>query len=149
MAAPRVAFVCIGNVCRSPLAALVLARMADEAGVSIEVSSFGLSARADDLMDPDSLACAARHGLDGSAHRARRLIAANLDTFDLLVVLDGWAVGILQAIARMSRANVEVVAAPVVNPWRRGQDVHEQAYQDIVSICEDVLAACLLPDQHA
>lgn len=43
MSVPGVLFVCLGNICRSPMGEVVLREMADRAGVPIEVSSAGVS----------------------------------------------------------------------------------------------------------
>ncbi|KAA9143542.1 hypothetical protein F6B41_25490 [Microbacterium lushaniae] len=136
----RVMFVCRGNICRSPLAALILRRMADEAGVPVEIASSGVAARPGDPMDPGSLACAERHGLDGSGHAARRLaLPADLARSDVFVVLDSGAGPAVNFAANFTRSQARVLVEPVVNPWRRDRSTHERAWSRIETICADVL----------
>ncbi|WP_321958989.1 low molecular weight protein-tyrosine-phosphatase [Burkholderia cenocepacia] len=61
--------VCIGNLCRSPMAeALLRARLA-----GVDVQSAGIGARDGQPADPHAVALLRERGLDLAAHRARRL----------------------------------------------------------------------------
>lgn len=136
----RVLFVCIGNVCRSPLAAALLRRIGDGAGVAVEVSSAGTSADIGAPMDPGSAACAARHGLDTPDHTARQLTLELLVNADIVVCLDPY---IEDAVRRMARrgATATILARPARNPWRRDDQAHDRTYEQIAATCADVLAA--------
>ncbi|WP_327205478.1 MULTISPECIES: low molecular weight protein-tyrosine-phosphatase [unclassified Rathayibacter] len=86
-----VCFVCTGNICRSPMAEVVLRSLADRAGLAsvIEISSAGtgewhLGEHADDR----ALAALERRGLDGARHRAQLFDPVRFDEFDLVVALD-------------------------------------------------------------
>lgn len=85
----EVLVVCTGNLCRSPLAALLLeARLPGAAGLpgrGLRVASAGTLARPGAPMDPAAAVEAARLGLDPSAHRARRLSAQAVERADLVV----------------------------------------------------------------
>jgi protein-tyrosine phosphatase len=63
---------CTGNTCRSPMAAALLGRQLDAAGVKAGVSSAGLLFDGKPVTD-HGLAVMADRGLDTSAHRSRRL----------------------------------------------------------------------------
>ncbi|MGB4779793.1 NUDIX domain-containing protein [Microbacterium sp.] len=134
---PRVLFVCSGNICRSPLAELLLRRMARESGVAVEVASAGVAAHVGEPMDDGAAACAARHGLDGSAHVARQFTAADAARYDLLVALSP---AVAQSIERTAPgANVQ--AHWVLNPWRMPAWGHERAYEEIRVACAEVLTS--------
>ncbi len=142
----RVLFVCVGNICRSPLAELVMREMAAEHGLNIEAASVGVSAINGDPMDPGTLATAERHGLDGSAHVARRLGLTDR-TADCVVSLDPFAARIVRMVVRGSGA--ALMERPVPNPWRCSDDVQEEAYRLIVDVCHEVCAdarAALAPE---
>lgn len=62
-------FVCTGNVCRSPMAELLLRA---EARSGLEVASAGMHALVGEGIDPPSGAVLAERGIDASAHRARQ-----------------------------------------------------------------------------
>lgn len=135
----RVLFVCHGNICRSPLAELVLREMAAKRGLPVEVASCGVAAIDGDAMDPGTLACAARHGLDGSAHVARRFVHDDLAQHDLIVSLDARAARGPRALARaLSWATARLWDRPIPNPWRRPDAEHENAYRAVVDICREV-----------
>ena len=69
----RVLVVCTGNTCRTPIAEALLRRLAEEAGIDIEVGSAGTHATAGWPAHPESQAIAAEAGLDLSGHQARPL----------------------------------------------------------------------------
>jgi protein-tyrosine phosphatase len=85
-----VLFVCLGNICRSPLAEGVFRRQLELAGLAdIAVDSAGTGAwHIGDSPDPRSIEVAARHGLDISAQRARRIVPADFDDHDLILAMD-------------------------------------------------------------
>ena len=71
----RVLFVCLGNICRSPMAEAIFGRMVDEAGLSgrIEVDSAGTSAyHVGESAHPGTRRVLAHHGIQYSG-RARQL----------------------------------------------------------------------------
>ncbi len=84
-------FVCLGNICRSPLAEGILRHLAAAAGRADEflIDSAGTGAwHIGDPPDSRAIAVAAEHGIDISTLRARRVEAADFDRFDLILALD-------------------------------------------------------------
>lgn len=87
-AAPfRVLFVCTGNVCRSPLAALLFAAEAPD-GALVEVSSAGLYALVGQAMDPPTATAAREHGVEPSRHRAQQFEPAMARAADLVLIAE-------------------------------------------------------------
>ena len=86
-----VLMVCLGNICRSPMAEGVLQARLDEAGLAgrVRVDSAG-TGRSHVGHPPDerAIACAARNGVDISDQRARRLVAEDFDEFDVILCAD-------------------------------------------------------------
>ncbi len=71
---PALLFVCLGNICRSPITEAAMRRAAEEAGLDIEVDSAATASyHTGKAPDPRALAAAKRHGLDISACRARQI----------------------------------------------------------------------------
>ena len=84
---PFVVVVCTGNLCRSPLAAALLARELDATGVDAGVASSGTGAPFRRPPDRRLLRVAQELGLDLSAHRSEALTAAQLERADLVLTM--------------------------------------------------------------
>lgn len=81
--------VCLGNICRSPLAQGILERKVQERGLDWSVDSAGTGHwHVGNPPDPRSVAVAAAHGLDLSAQRARQVHWPDLGAFDLVLAMD-------------------------------------------------------------
>lgn len=91
-AAPlRVLFVCLGNICRSPLAEVVARREAEKLGIAdrFHFASAGTGNwHVGGGADPRSAATAAQFGLDLSRHRAQQITAATIGDWDWLIAMD-------------------------------------------------------------
>lgn len=87
----RLLVVCLGNICRSPMAEGALRARIDAAGLGhvIEVGSCGTGDwHVGDPPDPRAIRCAAAHGVDIGGQRARQLEAADYRMFDVLLCAD-------------------------------------------------------------
>jgi protein-tyrosine phosphatase len=98
----RVCLVCLGNICRSPMAETVLRAALAEAGLAgaVTVDSSGTG----DWHVGQPMNAQARHALagrghDGSAHRARQFEAAWLPGLDLVLALDASNLATLRRLA--------------------------------------------------
>jgi len=84
----RVLFVCTGNMCRSPLAEVLLQREAAARGLTdVEVSSAGTGAWDGAPASEGAYLVALEHALDLSAHRARLLTRDLLREADLVLTM--------------------------------------------------------------
>jgi protein-tyrosine phosphatase len=87
---PSVLFVCLGNICRSPLAEAALRAEAERAGLALHVESAGTGDwHIGSPPDPRARATALRHGIDISGYRGRQVTAADFHAFDHIFALDG------------------------------------------------------------
>ena len=99
----RVCLVCLGNICRSPMAETVLRAELAAAGLdgAVVVDSAGTGDwHVGDRMDPGARAALARRGYDGSAHRARQYEPSWLARRDLVLAMDGSNLASLRRMAR-------------------------------------------------
>ncbi len=81
--------VCLGNICRSPMAEGVLRKKLSEKGIEAEVDSAGTSNyHVGEKPDERAIACAARHGVDLKSLRARQFRPEDFDRFDRIFVMD-------------------------------------------------------------
>ena len=86
---PKVMFVCLGNICRSPTAEGVFRGMAAKAGLDVIIDSSGTSGwHNGDLPDGRAMAEADARGYDLSAQRSSLLKAQDFHEFDLILCMD-------------------------------------------------------------
>lgn len=97
---PAVLCVCLGNICRSPLAEAALRHAATEAGVDMKIDSAGTGdwhlGRAP---DPRSIAVAKKHGIDISGFKARLVETDDFYNFTHIIVMDKSNLANVQALA--------------------------------------------------
>ena len=103
----RVCLVCLGNICRSPMAEAVLRAELARAGLSevVAVESAGTGDwHVGAPMDGPARSELARHGYDGSGHRARQIEPSWLARYDLLLAMDAANLADLREMAGTSAA---------------------------------------------
>jgi protein-tyrosine phosphatase len=84
-----VLFVCLGNICRSPLAEAAFRRESERLGLDLEIDSAGTGDwHIGYPPDPRAAAVAARNGVDISNLRARQVTSDDFRRFDHIVALD-------------------------------------------------------------
>jgi len=84
-----VLFVCLGNICRSPLAEAAFRVEAERLGLEVRVDSAGTADwHVGRAPDPRSIAAAKRNGADISHLRARQVTGQDFHMFDHIVALD-------------------------------------------------------------
>jgi len=83
----RILMVCLGNICRSPLAEGILKAKVDTD--FIYVDSAGTSAfHRGELPDKRSIDIANKHGLDITNQKSRQFLATDFEIFDIIYVMD-------------------------------------------------------------
>jgi protein-tyrosine phosphatase len=94
--------VCLGNICRSPVADGLLRQKVKSAGLDIEVDSCGTAGyHIGDAPDSRSQANAKENGLDISMLRARQFQVSDFDSFDYIYCMDK---SNLQNVLKLSRS---------------------------------------------
>jgi protein-tyrosine phosphatase len=92
MAKRRLLFVCLGNICRSPMAEGVFRRVAEDEGVLhlFDIDSAGLGDwHTGQAPDTRAQKAAGSRGVDISGQSARQINPADYARFDLLLAMDG------------------------------------------------------------
>ena len=112
---PHVLVVCSGNLCRSPLAAALLRRRLDAAGIEATVSSAGTMAPPGAAPDRKLLRVAAEHGLDLSHHRAEMATWEMVHNADLILTMSHEHAAEVEAIDPSSTDRVVTLRAAA---WR-------------------------------
>ncbi len=85
----KILMVCLGNICRSPLAEGILRSKVAERNLDWEIDSAGTSGwHNDEPPDPRSLEIALKNGVDISSQVSRKFRSIDLDHFDIIYVMD-------------------------------------------------------------
>jgi protein-tyrosine phosphatase len=144
----RILFVCLGNICRSPLAEGILQQKAAEAGLEMRVDSAGTGGwHIGNSPDPRSIAVAARHGVDISGQRCRRVGKADFERFDLIFGMDRRNVELLRAQAPdAAKRKIHLfldyargTAIDVLDPYYEGEDGFETVYSMLSAGCSSLI----------
>lgn len=98
----RLLFVCLGNICRSPMAEGIFRRVAEEEGLIhlFEIDSAGMGDwHVGQAPDTRAQEAAHRRGIDISEQSARQVTRGDFNEFDLLIAMDGSNVAELTELA--------------------------------------------------
>ena len=127
----KVLCVCLGNICRSPTAEVVLRHYCDEQQLNIMVDSAGTSnyhpGKAPDLRSQQH---ALKRGYDLSALRARQLIPHDFIDYDLILAMDLENLSNIQNIQRLAETQFGHVRARVALMSEHDQIYPKQALPD-------------------
>lgn len=145
-----VLFVCLGNICRSPLAEGALRAAAERRGFDIAVDSAGIGEwHVGKRPDRRAIRVARDGGIDISGQSARRVERADFNRFDEIVAMEKDVLDRLRRMApEASRAELSLLLDHV--PGRAGEDVvdpyhgdfaqFEAAWRDALAGAEALLA---------
>ena len=124
-----VLFVCLGNICRSPLAEAAFRAEAERLKLDVMIDSAGMGGwHAGDPPDPRAQATARRHGVDISAYRGRQVTAADFRRFTHMVAMD---TDNLANLRRLSPADATTELSLMLHhAGRPGQSVADPYYGD-------------------
>ncbi|MFE3739885.1 low molecular weight phosphotyrosine protein phosphatase [Streptomyces sp. NPDC059134] len=138
--ARRILTVCLGNHCRSPLAAVVLDRLG---GATIEARSAGIRDRwAGRPAHSTRVRVAALRGYDLSAHRGAQVSGDLLEWADVVLAMDGTILAALRDLSDErtgAKLGLYLEDRDVPDPW--GRD--DAAFVAVVTLIEDGAARFL------
>jgi protein-tyrosine-phosphatase len=121
----RVLFLCLGNICRSPFAAVRARQLLAEAGAGhVDARSGGLRASQSPTSPADAVTAAAGYGVDLAGHRARDTTPDDLAAADVIVVMEVAHVDALRRRAPQLMGRVQLL--PLYEPDRRGYGGRER-----------------------
>lgn len=122
---------CIGNICRSPIAEALLAQQFPDK----TIWSAGLGALVGKPADPLSIEVAAEHGLDLSAHRGQQLAGWMCQTAELILVMEQSHKVEVEQQYPLVRGKVfrlgELGKFDIADPYRQPRGAFDTAYAHI------------------
>ena len=149
MSKTKILMVCLGNICRSPLAEGIMRSKLDTD--RFEVDSAGTGGwHAGEAPDPRSIAVASKNDIDISYQRGRQFTASDYMTFDHIYVMDQSNLKNVLHLAPNTEAKVKVslildVLFPgegveVPDPYYGGDDGFDRVYTMLDEACEVIAA---------
>lgn len=142
--------VCLGNICRSPLAEGILQQKSEAAGLNWTVESAGTNSyHTGEPPHPLSQKVARLHGIDISHQRARRFRAEDFDQYDLIYAMASDVIDDMKYIARQHYRDEKVNLLlnelypgknyDVHDPWSGPEPGYHQVYKTIDEACDAII----------
>lgn len=127
-----VLFVCVGNICRSPSAEVMLRSALGSR--RLRIASAGLGAIVGHRIDASAQELLLRAGLDGAGHRARQVDAAMLTETDLVLVMERSHLHRVAAIAPQASGKTFLLGKwqadrSIPDPYRQSRQMFEYVHQ--------------------
>lgn len=151
----KILMVCLGNICRSPLAEEIMRHKLNKAGVANNIDSAGTGAwHAGEKPDERSMRVAQKHGLDISHQRARKIRNDDFEEFDYIFTMDRSVHRNVLSLEKKNgmQKNVHlflsyagIAQADVPDPYTRNDKDFEEVYKLLDSACESIVQKLLRP----
>ena len=131
----NILFVCVGNICRSPMAEYWARDQLQKAGYQdINVSSAGMSnVMQGSPIAPETKAILDRFNIDSSAHIARHINKNLVQGADIVFVMESWQKKELSDVFAGTRGKIFCLGQPsdqeIVDPYRKAQDAFETVFE--------------------
>lgn len=146
----KILMVCLGNICRSPLAEGILQAKAAAAGLNWQIDSAGTNGyHVGESPHPLSQKVAKINGIDISMQRARRFRAADFEEFDLIFAMAEDVIDEMKSIARhrFDSAKVDLLMnvlhpgknLDVPDPWYGTEPGYHDVFAMISQACDKLI----------
>jgi protein-tyrosine phosphatase len=146
----KILVVCLGNICRSPLAEGIMLKLISEKNLPIQIDSAGTSNfHAGEKPDTRTVLNAKKHGIDLSLLRARQFSKKDFDNFDAIYVMDKSNMTNVLALAKNKEHEQKVELflnslfpsqnMEVPDPYFGGEEGFEEVFNLVYSACEKLI----------
>lgn len=146
----KILMVCLGNICRSPLAEGILRNKVEEAGLNWVVDSAG-TANYHVGEPPHHLSqkIAKLHGIDISQHKGRQFVKEDFERFDFIYVMDEDNYADVKTIAKnyFTGKKIDLILNAsfpnqnknVPDPWYGTEEGYHKVYDMLNKACEVII----------
>lgn len=146
----KILMVCLGNICRSPIAEGILRSRAVARNIDVTIDSAGTSDwHAGEKPDKRAVAVARKHGIDISNLRARQFSREDFSVFDRIFVMDSSNLAnvLLMAERQQDRDKVSLILqeedgdmfCDVPDPYHGGESGFEYVFDLLDTACQRIL----------
>ena len=146
----KILMVCLGNICRSPLAEGILQDKASKAGLAWSVDSAGTNHyHTGDAPHPLSQKVAKLNGIDICNQRARNFVAEDFEVFDKIYALAGDVLNDIRRIAKnkFDAGKVDLLMNEVYpgknmdvpDPWFGPEPGYHEVYKMLDKVCDAII----------
>ncbi|MBA3664287.1 MAG: low molecular weight phosphotyrosine protein phosphatase [Bacteroidetes bacterium] len=149
MAMSKILFVCLGNICRSPLAEGIMLHLKNNHQLNIEIDSAGTANyHVNEAPDPRTIANARKNGVDLSSLRARQFHVSDFEKFDHIYVMDKSNLNNVLSIAKNESHKKKVSLfletlypgkyLEVPDPYYGSEQHFEEVFQLVYKACDNL-----------
>jgi protein-tyrosine phosphatase len=146
----KILMVCLGNICRSPLAEGILQDKAKKAGLNWKVESAGTNSyHIGEAPHPLSQKIAKLNGIDICNQRARRFVPEDFERFDKIYALAEDVFGEIKRIAKnkWNEKKIDLLMnelypgknMDVPDPWYGPEAGYHEAFKLIEAVCDKII----------
>jgi protein-tyrosine phosphatase len=146
----KILFVCLGNICRSPLAEGILTKKFEDEGIEGTIHSAGFEPYHEGQPpDPRSISTARKHDIDINGKRARLFETEDFNRYDFIYVMDSMNYQDVIRMARdeQDRKKVDYLLnqieqgtdAEVPDPYYGGPDGFDRVYDMMDKACNRII----------
>mgnify|MGYP000808504351 FL=1 len=143
----KILFICLGNICRSPMAEFVMKDLVKKTGLASQFHIESAATSREEIGNPvypPARRKLAEHGISCEGHAARQLTAQDYEEYDLLIGMEGANLKNMQRICGGDPAGkmhqlLDYTDRPgdVADPWYTGD--FESTWQDVLAGCQGLL----------
>ena len=145
----KILFVCLGNICRSPLAEGIMLKLITEKELDLHVDSAGTAKfHVGEAQDARTITNAKNHDVNLTALRARQFTEKDFDEFDAIYVMDNSNMTHVLALAKNETQSQKVELflntlhpnkqMEVPDPYFGGEEGFEEVYNLVYTACEKI-----------
>ena len=145
----KILFICLGNICRSPMAEFVMKDLVQKAGLESQFHIESAATSREEIGNPvypPVRRKLAEHGISCEGHAACQLTAQDYEEYDLLIGMEGANLKNMQRIcggdpARKMHRLLDYTdrSGDVDDPWYTGD--FEATWRDVSTGCQGLLAS--------
>lgn len=130
----RILVVCVGNICRSPTAEVLLKHRLQENGKEVFVHSAGLGALAGKDIEPTARQVLVENGIEPTLHSAKQINTDMIAQADLVLAMEQAHIQHLNEIAPQARGKTFLLGKWLANkeipdPYRQQKPAFDHAYK--------------------